>query len=444
MTTAEPLSSSWSGGLDLLLLAAAQAETQVAAASTSLKIKLFPLGGMSFMCDVSLANPRPVVPVSFQQVILNSVHSIVHPCIRATKRMISARYVWKDMGADITSFCRDCQRCARGKVTATVHTQVQPIQLPVKRFSHVHTDIVGPLPASPGGCTHLLTMVDRSTRWAEAAPLVNTSTASCAAAFFNSWVSRFGVPAVLTSDRGVQLSSAVWGELCSTLGISHRLPTAYHPQANRLVERFHRQLKDVLRARMDSQDWPSHLPWVLLGLRAAPKEDCGISSAEMVYGEALTLPGDFLEASRPPADSFLQQLRERMTRFQPPPTRPVEVKTVSHQEAALHRADFMYIRRGAAASSISPLYSGPYRVISRGEKTFHMDIGGRDVVISTDMLKPHLSRAPVLPATPPKRGRPPASPGGGIGGQGRPPEIAETRGLGGGVAGAAKEILQQY
>jgi hypothetical protein len=41
------------------------------------------------------------------------------------------------------------------EVTATVHTQVQPIQLPVKLFSHVHNDIVGPLPASPGGCTHL-------------------------------------------------------------------------------------------------------------------------------------------------------------------------------------------------------------------------------------------------------------------------------------------------
>ncbi len=121
--------------------------------------------------------------------------------------------------------------------------------------------------------------------------------------------------AILTSDKGVQFSSAVWGELCATLGISHRLTTAYHPQANGLVERFHRQLKDALRARLDGQDWPSHLPWVLLGLRAGPKEDCGISSAEMVYGEALTLPGDFLEVSTPPADNFLQELRDRMTRF---------------------------------------------------------------------------------------------------------------------------------
>ncbi len=241
-------------------------------------------------------------------------------------------------------------------------------------------------------------------------------------------MSRFGVPAVLTSDRGAQFSSAVWGELCATLGISHRLTTAYHPQANGLVERFHRQLKDALRARLDNQDWPSHLPWVMLELRAALKEDCGISSAELVYGEALTLPGDFLEASTPPGDSFLQLLGERMSQFQPRPTRPVEVKAVSQQEAALHRADFVYIRRGAAASSLSPLYSGPYRVISRGEKTFYVDIGGRDEVISAYRLKPHLGQATVLPASPLKRGRPPTSPSGGVGGRGRPPEIAETRG----------------
>jgi hypothetical protein len=143
---------------------------------------------------------------------------------------------------------------------------------------------------------------------------------------------------------------------------------------------------------------------------AAPKEDCGLSSAEMVYGEALALPGEFLEASTRPGDNFLQLLPDRMSQFQPPPTRPVKVKPASQQEAALHKADFVYVKRGAVASSLSPLYSGPYRVISRGEKTFHVDIGGRNEVISADRLKPHLGQAPVQPASPPKRGRPPAPP----------------------------------
>ncbi len=82
---------------------------------------------------------------------------------------------------------------------------------------------------------------------------------------------------------------------------------AYHPQANGVGERFHRQLKDALRARLVNQDWHSQLPWVLLGLRAAPKEDCGLSSSEMVYGEPLVLPGEFLETS-PPSPGFLEQV----------------------------------------------------------------------------------------------------------------------------------------
>ncbi len=136
-TTAEPALSPAAGGVDLSQMAAAQqecAETQDAAALTSLRIEFFPVEGKHLMCDVSLARPSPVVPVSLREAVFASIHSIAHPGIRATKRMVSARFVWRGMGADIARFCRDCQRCPRGKVTSTFYTQIQPIQLPVKRF----------------------------------------------------------------------------------------------------------------------------------------------------------------------------------------------------------------------------------------------------------------------------------------------------------------------
>ncbi len=59
---------------------------------------------------------------------------------------------------------------------------------------------------------------------------------------------------------------------------------AYHPQSNDLVERAHRQLKEALKSRLAGTALPDHLPWVLLGLRAVPKDDSNISSAELVYG----------------------------------------------------------------------------------------------------------------------------------------------------------------
>jgi hypothetical protein len=44
------------------------------------------------------------------------------------------------------------------------------------------------------------------------------------------------VPATITTDRGTQITSAVWTSTCMGLGIKHMLTTAYHPQSNGVVE----------------------------------------------------------------------------------------------------------------------------------------------------------------------------------------------------------------
>ena len=46
-----------------------------------------------------------------------------------------------------------------------------PIPVPSGRFKHIHVDLVGPLMASDEGYTHVMTMVNRTTRWMEVIPL---------------------------------------------------------------------------------------------------------------------------------------------------------------------------------------------------------------------------------------------------------------------------------
>ena len=111
---------------------------------------------------------------------------------------------------------------------------------------------------------------------------------SCASALLSGWVSRFGVPRTITSDRGAQFESELWNSLMTLLGT-----TAYHPQSNGLVERFHRHLKGGLKALLAGYHWVDNLPIVLLGIRASLKEGLSCTSAELVYGTALRLPGDF-------------------------------------------------------------------------------------------------------------------------------------------------------
>ena len=144
------------------------------------------------------------------------------------------------------------------------------------------------------GYRYLLTIIDHTTRWPEAIPVADMSAQTCATAFVSGWVSRYGVPAILTSDRGAQFCSSFWRSFCSILGINHSTTTAYHPQSNGMVERLNRRLKDSLRACLVGCDWTLHLPWVLLGLRTAPREGSGRSAAQQLFGTPLSLPSDFV------------------------------------------------------------------------------------------------------------------------------------------------------
>jgi hypothetical protein len=219
----------------------------------------------------------------------------------------------------------------------------------------------------------------------------------------NNWVCRFGVPAVVTSDRGPQFTSAVWAGICAKLGMAHKKTTAYHPQSNGMVERVHRQLKEGLAARGADTDWPDHLPWVLLNIRSTPKSDSNISAAEMVFGTPITLPAQPAAPAETPAAAVAQQ-RAGQVILTRPATRPPPDKVPGH----LERATMVYVRKGAKGP-LAPPYSSPYKVLRKGPKVFHIEVGGVEQIVTLDRLKPHLGAAIADPAAPPKRGCPPAA-----------------------------------
>ena len=131
--------------------------------------------------------------------------------------------------------------------------------------------------------------MDRFTRWPETIPLTDASAISCARALLAHWISRYGVPWNITSDRGRQFTSNLWIELANLMGFSRKMTTSYHPQSNRMVERFHRTFKQSLKARLGtSANWMDHLPLLLLALRPMWKEDSTSSVAELLHGTTLS------------------------------------------------------------------------------------------------------------------------------------------------------------
>ncbi len=126
-------------------------------------------------------------------------------------------------------------------------------------------------------------------------------------------MSRFGTPGVITSDCGAQFTSSLWATLCNLIKIKHIQTTAYHQQSNGLAEHFRYRHKYVLLAHCDEINWTDHLPWVLLGLCSAAREDDNTTPAQAVFSSPLILSGQFLDSPELPSADFLLQFSLRLS-----------------------------------------------------------------------------------------------------------------------------------
>ena len=228
-------------------------------------------GETSIWVDAKDKQPRILVPTSLQHSVFDSVHQLVHPTFKAGYKLIKQKYWWSGMSKDISKWSLSCKPCQLAKIHRHVKAPLHHLPPPTDRFSHIHVDLVGPLPQCEGK-NMLLTVIDRWTSWPEAYPLSSTgdgaSSQACAKLIVREWIPRFGVPDVITSYRGPQFTLALWVSLCLIMGMKRDMTTAYHPQHNGKIERWHRSFKNVLRARLlGHHRWVPELPWVLLGLR---------------------------------------------------------------------------------------------------------------------------------------------------------------------------------
>jgi hypothetical protein len=233
---------------------------------------------------------------------------------------------------------------------------------------------------------YIFTIIDCTSKWMETIPLSETFAAACTKALTLTWISCFGVSDTIISDRGPQFTSSLQLQLCEMLKISHKQTTAYHPESNNAIERLHCRLKDALCTRAGTATWPEELPFVLLGLRAQPREDTGLSPVEAVFSEQIVLPN----APSLPRHNSSTELPSKLL-----------------------SSPLVWVRRGSLIPPLQPLYDGPYTVLPCGPPSFAIRVGSQDKVVSISRCKA-CTAADTTPASPHCHGRLPGPCPGGL------------------------------
>ena len=205
------------------------------------------------------------------------------------------------------------------KIHRHTKSKIEIFSLPSERLQNVNIDIIGPLPQvtytnsiSSSPMKYVLTMVDRATKWIEAEPIPDISAITVAMAFLRCWISRYGVPLHIITDRGKQFESELFQEVARLVGFTRLRTTSYHPQTNGLVERMHRCLKTSIMAR--KQSWLDALPVVLMSLRNMPTVN-GYAPFTALTGSQFLFPHVMADASDTKFDNNQLELVDTYGQF---------------------------------------------------------------------------------------------------------------------------------
>lgn len=155
-----------------------------------------------------------------------------HSGVRKPYDCILRYFFWPRIKCDISAYVKQCHTCQltskpNQKITAA---PLHPIPAIGEAFEYLIIDCVGPLPSSKLGSKYLLTVMCINTRYPAAYPLRTITSRSIVKAL-SQFMSIFGVPKIIQSDQGTNLTSHLFQQVLKQLRVKHHLSTTYHAQS---------------------------------------------------------------------------------------------------------------------------------------------------------------------------------------------------------------------
>lgn len=237
-----------------------------------------------------------VVPPNCRVDVLCLAHAMPmagHLGVNKTYQRILNHFYWPGIKKDVKQFCKSCHECqVVGKPNQKIPVApLTPIPVVEEPFSRGIVDCVGPLPRTKTGNQYLLTIMCASTRFPEAIPLRNIKAKKVVSSLIK-FFTLVGLPRSIQSDQGSNFMSGLFQQVMYQLGIKQFKSSAYHPESQGALERFHQTLKTMIRTYClkEEKEWDEGVHLLLFAIRESIQESLGFSPFELVFGRVVRGP----------------------------------------------------------------------------------------------------------------------------------------------------------
>ena len=196
--------------------------------------------------------------------------------------------------------------------------KLQSTQIPENKWSEISIDFVTDLPLTANNRDSILVTVEKATRMMHLAPCGKNITATRTAQLLWNTVIRYhGVPRVIYSDRGAQLTAKSWQELWRIKGIRLGFSSAYHPQTQGVVEWMNAVVSQTLRCLINNlkniKIWEILLPTVEMEINSSPNQSTGFSPFFLNYGFEPVTPIQLLRGDKSAKTESVASFIQRIT-----------------------------------------------------------------------------------------------------------------------------------
>ena len=136
-------------------------------------------------------------------------------------------------------------------------------------------------------------MIDDLTRYLVAVPLKKMDAITVSDALINNFILIYGTPKTILTDMGTNFISQIFLNICKLFKIKKLNCSAYHPETNGVLERYHRNLKTYLRMFVEEKgttNWCKLISYATFSYNTQIHSSINFTPFELVFGKIANIP----------------------------------------------------------------------------------------------------------------------------------------------------------